>query len=39
MKKKYAWFIQFKNCATGLGWNDAKLTAECSKNVELNMFL
>lgn len=31
MKKEYTWFMEFKNCASGLGWNEAKQTVECSK--------
>jgi hypothetical protein len=31
MKKKYTWFMELKNSATRLGWNEAKQTVECSK--------
>ncbi|CAN6223027.1 unnamed protein product [Urochloa humidicola] len=31
MKKEYTWFMEFKNEATGLGWNEAKQTVDCSK--------
>ncbi|RLM69523.1 uncharacterized protein C2845_PM17G14000 [Panicum miliaceum] len=31
MKKEYTWFMEFKNSATGLGWNEAKQTIDCSK--------
>ncbi|XP_034586696.1 uncharacterized protein [Setaria viridis] len=31
MKKEYTWFMELKNSATGLGWNEAKRTVECSK--------
>jgi hypothetical protein len=31
MKKEYTWFMKLKNTATGLGWNEAKQTVECSK--------
>ncbi|CAO2209508.1 unnamed protein product, partial [Urochloa humidicola] len=31
MKKEYTWFMEFKNAATGLGWNEAKETMDCSK--------
>ncbi|TVU21317.1 hypothetical protein EJB05_30945, partial [Eragrostis curvula] len=31
MRKEYTWFMELKNCATGLGWNDAKQTVDCSK--------
>ena len=28
MKKEYTWFMELKNSATGLGWNEAKRTVE-----------
>ncbi|KAL6603663.1 hypothetical protein ACP70R_044024 [Stipagrostis hirtigluma subsp. patula] len=31
LKKEFTWFMEFKNCATGLGWNEAKQTVDCSK--------
>jgi hypothetical protein len=31
MKKEYTWFIELKNFATGLGWNEGKQTVDCSK--------
>ena len=31
MKKEYTWFMELKNSATGLGWNEAKQTVDCSK--------
>nr|TKW27779.1 hypothetical protein SEVIR_3G279800v2 [Setaria viridis] len=31
MKKEYTWFMEFKNSATGLGWNEAKQIVNCSK--------
>nr|XP_034586758.1 L10-interacting MYB domain-containing protein-like [Setaria viridis] len=31
MKKEYTWFMELKNSATGLGWNEAKRTVECCK--------
>jgi hypothetical protein len=31
MKKEYTWFMEFKNCANELGWDEAKWTVECSK--------
>jgi len=31
MKKEYTWFMELKNIATGLGWNEAERTVECSK--------
>ncbi|XP_066380810.1 uncharacterized protein [Miscanthus floridulus] len=31
MKKEYTWFMELKNSATRLGWNEAKRTVECSK--------
>lgn len=30
LKKEYTWFMELKNCATGLGWNEAKQTVDCS---------
>jgi len=30
MKKEYTWFMELKNSATGLGWNEAKQTVDCS---------
>jgi len=30
MKKEYTWFMEFKNCATGLGWDEGKQTVDCS---------
>lgn len=32
MKKEYTWFMEFKNTTTGLGWNEAKQTVDCSKD-------
>lgn len=29
MKKEYGWFMEFKNYATGLGWDAAKGTVDC----------
>ncbi|TVT97223.1 hypothetical protein EJB05_57531, partial [Eragrostis curvula] len=29
MKKEYTWFMELKNFATGLGWNNAKQTVDC----------
>ena len=31
MKKEYTWFMELKNAATGLGWDDAKQTVDASK--------
>ena len=31
MKKEYTWFMELKNSATGLGWNEAKQIVDCSK--------
>jgi hypothetical protein len=31
MKKEYIWFMELKNFATRLGWNEAKQTIDCSK--------
>ncbi|CAD6266454.1 unnamed protein product [Miscanthus lutarioriparius] len=31
MRKEYTWFMELKNAATGLGWDDAKQTVDCSK--------
>jgi hypothetical protein len=31
MKKEFTWFMEFKNAATGLGWNETNKTVECSK--------
>lgn len=31
MKKEYTWFMELKNAATGLGWNETKKLVECSK--------
>jgi hypothetical protein len=31
MKKEYTWFMKLKNFATGLGWDEAKQTVDCSK--------
>ncbi|CAO2204445.1 unnamed protein product, partial [Urochloa humidicola] len=31
MKKEYTWFMEFKNAAIGLGWNETKETMDCSK--------
>jgi hypothetical protein len=31
MKKEYTWFVEFKNCATRLGWDEGKQTVDCSK--------
>jgi hypothetical protein len=30
LKKDYTFFVEFKNLATGLGWDEAKQTVECS---------
>ena len=30
-KNEYVWCMELKNEATGLGWNDAKGTVDCSK--------
>ncbi|KAB8086153.1 hypothetical protein EE612_009293 [Oryza sativa] len=30
LKKEYTMFMEFKNCATGLGWDEAKQTIVCS---------
>ena len=30
LKKEYSIFMKFKNCATGLGWNEEKKTVDCS---------
>lgn len=30
LKKEYVTFMEFKNCATGLGWDEAKQTIDCS---------
>lgn len=30
LKKEYVTFMEFKNCATGLGWDEAKQTVDCS---------
>jgi hypothetical protein len=30
MKKDYTVFMELKNAATGLGWDDANQTVECS---------
>ena len=30
IKKEYTSFMDFKNCATSLGWNEAKQTIDCS---------
>lgn len=30
-EKEYTWFMEFKNCATGLGWDEGKQTIDCSK--------
>ncbi|TVU06715.1 hypothetical protein EJB05_49943, partial [Eragrostis curvula] len=32
MKKEYTWFMELKNSDTGLGWNEAKQTVECSND-------
>ncbi|TVU14897.1 hypothetical protein EJB05_38394, partial [Eragrostis curvula] len=32
MKKEYTWFMELKNCATALGWNEAKQTVDWSKD-------
>jgi hypothetical protein len=29
MKKEYTWYMEFKNCATRLGWNETKQNVEC----------
>jgi hypothetical protein len=31
MRKEYTWFMELKNAATRLGWDDAKQTVDCSK--------
>lgn len=31
IKNEYVWFMELKNEATGLGWNDAKGAVDCSK--------
>jgi len=31
LKKEYSTFMEFKNCATGLGWDEAKQTIVCSQ--------
>jgi hypothetical protein len=31
MKTEYNWFMEFKNAATGLGWNEKKQTVDASK--------
>ena len=31
MKKEFTWFMEFKNYATGLGWDEAKQTVVCSE--------
>ena len=31
MKKEYAWFMELKNQATGLGWDDINQTVACPK--------
>jgi hypothetical protein len=31
MKKEYNWFMDLKNSATGLGWNEKKQTVDASK--------
>ena len=30
LKKEYSMFMEFKNCATSLGWDEAKQTIVCS---------
>ncbi|TVU25213.1 hypothetical protein EJB05_27702, partial [Eragrostis curvula] len=30
LKKEYTLFMELKNSATGLGWNEAKQTVDCS---------
>jgi hypothetical protein len=30
LKKDYTFFMEFKNLATGLGWDEAKQTVDCS---------
>jgi hypothetical protein len=30
-KKEYTSFMEFKNCVTGLGWDEAKRTVVCSR--------
>jgi hypothetical protein len=30
LKKDYTFFMKFKNLETGLGWNEAKQTVDCS---------
>ncbi|CAD6343209.1 unnamed protein product [Miscanthus lutarioriparius] len=30
-RKEYTWFMELKNAATGLGWDDAKQTVDCAK--------
>ena len=31
MKKEYTWFMELKNSAISLGWNEAKQTVDFSK--------
>ena len=31
LKKEYSTFMEFKNCATGLGWDETKQTIVCSQ--------
>jgi len=31
IKKEYGWFMEFKNYATGLGWDAAKGTVDCPR--------
>jgi hypothetical protein len=31
MKKEYNWFMEFKNLATGLGWNETKQIVDAPK--------
>ena len=31
VKKEYSMFMEFNNCATGLGWDEAKQTIVCSQ--------
>lgn len=31
LKKEYSMFMEFRNCATSLGWDEAKQTVICSQ--------
>jgi hypothetical protein len=37
MKKDYTVFMELKNAAVGLGWNDANQTIDCSTRGGMNM--